>query len=46
MLLQKKKSKEIHGELVKILADNALSYATVKKWTALCKAGWESVDED
>ena len=46
MVLQKNKPKEIHEELVATLGDNALSYATVKKWAALFKAGWESVDDD
>ena len=46
MVLQKKKPKEIHDELVATLDDNALRYATVKKWTALFKDGRESIDDD
>ena len=46
MMLQKKKRKEIHKELAATLDDNALSYATIKNWAVLFKAGRESVDDD
>ena len=46
LVLKGKAPKDIHEELVMVLGNSALAYATVKKWAAIFKAERESIKDD